>query len=250
MMMATALTSPGRTSVRESFQNRGTCAITSIAFATTRIETPADLFAARGDTLTLSHHEPVFQETERSTHVYRVVSGMVRLHKGLSDGRRQIIGFLQAGDYLGLAVGTTHGCSADVIEGAVLLRLRRSEVAREIEDNHYLSRHLMNLVASEVNTAQEHMLLLGRKTATEKVCTFLLGLSDRRRRRGLSPNQLKLPMTRTDIGDHVGLTVETVSRTFSHLRSRKLIETRGSDWVYLLDIESMRTCALAQTIVA
>lgn len=165
----------------------------------------------------------VFGEGEETEYVYQIISGAVRTYKLLSDGRRQINSFHLPGDMFGLENGATHRFTAEaVVETRVRITKRRSllEVMRSRESG--ASRYL-GLVTRNLQHAENHMLLLGRKTALERVAAFLLEIDDRLGH----PPVLVLPMSRRDIADYLGLTLETVSRAFSTLRDEKMLQFNG-----------------------
>jgi CRP/FNR family transcriptional regulator len=158
----------------------------------------------------------------------------VKLFKLLPDGRQQITGFAGAGHFLGLAVSQNYAFSAEAIEDVQLCRFSRPKMRRLLDDLPALEHRLLECACNELVAAQEQMLLLGRKTAAERVASFLVARS-----RDLHPcghaSQVHLPMTRGEIADYVGLTIETVSRTFSRFRTEKRIATPSADEVILLD---------------
>jgi CRP/FNR family transcriptional regulator, anaerobic regulatory protein len=165
--------------------------------------------------------ETLFAEGEESNSVYEVVRGMVRLYKLLPDGRRQITGFLSAGHLLGIAPEGACIYTAEAITEVTLCRYARPAFERLIDDVPGFARRLLAVASHELQAAQEQMLLLGRKTATEKVASFLLAIA---KAEGEGQAQsVEVPMSRSDIADYLGLTIETVSRTLSKLRQDGLI---------------------------
>jgi CRP/FNR family transcriptional regulator len=204
-----------------------------------RSEDLVELIQTLGQTATLGRDEMLFCEGDEADAVYVVLSGTVRCCKLLADGRRQIIGFYQAGQLLGLALGDHHSYSAEAVTLARLRRLGRAELESLLEERPALRRRLFSVAASELAAAQEQMLLLGRKTARERICTFLLA------RLGGDGRTIELPMSRSDIADYLGLTIETVSRTLSQLRSAGLIRMPGLNSLELID--AGRLCALADS---
>jgi CRP/FNR family nitrogen fixation transcriptional regulator len=166
-----------------------------------------------GTRRSLSRGQELFAEGEATTFFYKVISGTVRVCKLLSDGRRQIEAFQLPGDIFGLESGAEHRFTAEAVEDTVVLAFRRSQFASLVRDNPAFGDQLISSVIRSLDRAQEHMVLLGRKTAQEKIATFLLDLS----RRLTKADRVELPMQRTDIADHLGLTIETVSRTLSQM---------------------------------
>jgi CRP/FNR family transcriptional regulator len=186
---------------------------------------------------------PVIDEGEPADNLFNVTDGCVKVYKLLPDGRRQIIGFLFAGDFLGLAVTEVYAYSAEAVTESSLCRFPRRKLEDLMERFPRMERRLLGVASNELAIAQDQMLLLGRKTAKERLVTFLLMLSDRARERGQVSNPVSLPITRHDIGDYLGLTTETVSRSFTQLKSDGLIEPAPSNHVTMLDHDALREIA-------
>lgn len=163
-------------------------------------------------------------EGEPADSFFNVTAGSAKLYKLLADCRRQITGFVSVGQFLGLAVSATYAFSAEAMEPVRLCRFSRSRLYHLLADFPALERRLLQVASNELVAAQEQMLLLGRKTARERVASFLLSQSQRDVPCGRYRTQLHLPMTRSDIADYLGLTVETVCRTLTRLRNEGLIE--------------------------
>jgi CRP/FNR family transcriptional regulator, anaerobic regulatory protein len=189
-------------------------------------------------------YETVFAQEELTTSFYNLLEGVMRLYKLLPDGRRQIVGFALPGDFLGIATSARNGFSADAVGPVAVCRFSRTSFARFIEDKPRLLRRINELVARELSQAQDHMVLLGRRSAEEKVASFLVGWRDRLARLRDATNTVPLPMGRQDIADFLGLTIETVSRTFTKLERDGVIEIL-SGGVYLLDLERVQSLTAA-----
>ena len=159
-----------------------------------------------------------------TTSFYNLLDGVMRLYKLLPDGRRQIVGFALPGDFLGMTASPRHSFSADAIGPVTICRFSRAAFARFIEDKPHLLRRINELAVRELSQAQDHMVLLGRRSAEEKVATFLIGWRDRLGRLSGLTKTVPLPMSRQDIADYLGLTIETVSRTFTKLERDGVIE--------------------------
>jgi CRP/FNR family transcriptional regulator, anaerobic regulatory protein len=168
--------------------------------------------------------ETVFAQEEITTSFYNLLDGVMRLYKLLPDGRRQIVGFALPGDFLGMAATARHGFSADAIGPVAICRFSRASFARFVADKPHLLRRINELAVRELSQAQNHMVLLGRRSAEEKVATFLIGWRDRLTRHSDLAKTVPLPMSRQDIADYLGLTIETVSRTFTKLERDGVIE--------------------------
>jgi len=187
--------------------------------------------------------DPLFDESEPAVHLFNVTAGTMKVYKLLPDGRRQITGFLFSGDFLGLANAETYAYSAEAVTHAALCRFPRKKLEDLLARYPKLESRLLGMASHELAAAQEQMLLLGRKSAKEKIVSFLLSLAERAARRGQSGNPIAVPMSRTDIGDYLGLTTETVSRTFTQLKTRGLISLKAGGRVDLRDLVALRNIA-------
>ena len=187
--------------------------------------------------------ETIFFEGDSAEYLFNVTSGVVKVYKLLADGRRQITGFLFSGDFLGLALRNTFTYSAEALDAVAVCRFPRKPFERLLDEFPALEKRLLRSASNELAAAQDQMLLLGRKTARERLATFLLGMSERAIRRGESASNLSLPMGRADIGDYLGLTIETVSRSFTGLRKDGLIGLPSIHDVIILKPASMRDVA-------
>jgi len=165
----------------------------------------------------------IFGEGDPTTHVYQVVSGAVRSYKLLTDGRCQITAFHFPGDIFGYDLSATHRTSAEAIVDTTLLAVSKRNLQHAAAASAALVRELWHLTATELKHAEDHLLLLGRKTALERVAAFLAEMDCRLEGSG----NLPLPMRRRDIGDYLGLTLETVSRVLSALDDAGLIGFSG-----------------------
>lgn len=174
--------------------------------------------------------EEVFGEGDRADYFYKVVSGTVRTAKLLSDGRRQIDAFHLAGDVFGLESGEDHRFTAEAVEEVVVEAYRRSQFARLLHNDPAFGQQLMSSMLHNLERAHEHMVLLGRKTAQEKLATFLLDMAERLDRN----DRVVLAMQRTDIADHLGLTIETVSRTLTQMVRDGLIKLAAAGRTVIL----------------
>ena len=187
--------------------------------------------------------EALFDEGEEAPYVYSVTAGAMKLYKLLPDGRRQVTGFLYAGDFLGLAAHDVYAYSAEAVTHAMLCRFPRKRLEELLERFPKMERRLLGMAGHELVAAQEQMLLLGRKTAKEKIASFLLTLSRRAAQRGQPENPVSLPMSRNDIGDYLGLTTETVSRSFTLLKTSGAITLKPGGKVELSDRDRLEELA-------
>jgi len=175
----------------------------------------------------------IAEEGEAADHVFNVTGGAVRLYKLLPDGRRAITGFLFPGDFLGLTARETYTCSAEALTPVRLCRFPRRKLEALFSEMPKLERRLLAMASSELAAAQDQMVLLGRKTASEKIASFLLQLSRRQEARHMPADPVALPMGRADIADYLGLTTETVSRTFTQFKTTGLISLQPQGRVAL-----------------
>jgi CRP/FNR family transcriptional regulator len=196
----------------------------------------------------LAHHdsleakETLFLQDNPADAVYNVTDGLMRLYKLLPDGRRQIVGFALPGDFLGLATGERYGFSADAVERTRVCRFARDTFSRLVDEKPHLLRRLHAFATHELSLAHDQMLLLGRRTAEEKMAAFLIGLRERWARLSGPSVTIPLPMSRQDIADFLGLTIETVSRTLARLaREKAILIVPGG--VRLIDQDRMQRLA-------
>ncbi len=182
--------------------------------------------------------EELFAEGDAADWFYKVVTGAIRTSKLLSDGRRQIGAFHLAGEIFGLEAGEAHRFTAEALAGATVLAYRCACLEPSAHGDSALREEVLASAIRSLDRAQEHMLLLGRKTAQEKVAAFLLDMADRMPD-GDGP--FELPMPRSDIADYLGLTIETVSRTLSQFARDGLIRLpAASRWIELCNLQALR----------
>jgi len=185
----------------------------------------------------------VFREGDSADHVYSISSGAVKLYKLMSDGRRQIIGFLFSGDMFGLGLDGGYVYTAETLIPANLCRFTHRKLDNMMGELPKLERRMFTMTVKDLVAAQEQMLLLGRKTAKEKLATFLLKLSRRAQQAGQPASPVALPMSRADIADYLGLTIETVSRVFTQLKREGIIGLPDSGHATVLDEQGLRELA-------
>lgn len=183
-----------------------------------------------------ARNEEIYGQDEPAGYVYKVVKGAVRTHTLLDDGRRQIGAFYLPGDIFGLELGASHRFSAEAISDTVVLAIKRSTLTALAQSDAVVARELWLMTARELDHVQDQMILLGRSSAKERVASFLIEMADRSKDR----NEIDLPMSRQDIADYLGLTIETVSRTFSSMERKALIELPTSRKVRLRNRTALR----------
>ena len=196
--------------------------------------------------ITLERERTIFFEGDPADYLYNIIDGNVRIHKSLADGRRQITGFLYSSDFLGLSVAGMYPYSAETITTATFCRFSRKGMNKIIEKYPAFEHNLLQLASHELAAAQEHVLLLGRKTAAERLCSFILN-TFQKQESSIERHSASLPMTRQDIADYLGLTIETVSRTFTRLKKTGTIRLPEPDIVEITDMDSLEDLALGDT---
>ena len=190
--------------------------------------------------------QSIFDESEPADYVYNISNGDVRLYKLLADGRRQITGFLRPGDFLGLVKQDVYAYGAEAIDPVELCCMRIVDLERLLRELPAVRDRLLDMSRDELAAAQEQMLLLGRKSAREKVLSFLLLRAQHEHDLDEAESaMLDLPMSRSDIADYLGLTIETVSRTFTTLKEEGLIDLPSAQHVVLPDLQAIEAAANA-----
>jgi CRP/FNR family transcriptional regulator, nitrogen fixation regulation protein len=191
--------------------------------------------AQMGAPMPYARNTEIYGEGEEAEYIYQVVSGAVRTYKILNDGRRQIGAFYLAGDIFGLEIGEEHQLSAEAICNCTVSVIKRSSLATLAGRDNGIAQALWTLTAHELQRMQKHVLLLVR-TAQERVASFLLEMADRTAGVG----SIELPMSRQDIADYLGLTIETVSRTLTALEGQAAIALPSARRVQLTNVRELR----------
>ena len=185
------------------------------------------------------NRQNLFEEGEKSYFVSNITSGMVRLYKESEDGRRQIVGFALPGDFIGLTMPEFNDFSCDALMDTDVCKFPRRGFIQLMASQPDLLARLHLAVSHELTFAREHMVNLGRRSAKEKICIFLLVLRRRFTRLNTLSVRVPLPMNRQDIADFLGLTIETVSRMFTKLERAKVIVIIP-DGVRILDLIKLK----------
>lgn len=194
---------------------------------------------AAGSVMRFTEGSGIFAEGDSSDAFFKVLSGVVRVCKFLPDGRRQIEAFHVADEIFGLELDATRQLSAEAVSDCTVTCYRRRHVDMLAEKDGAVTRQLLRFAMENLTHAREHCLLLGRRGAAEKLATFLLEWADR----STEPAVVHLAMTRQDIADYLGLTIETVSRTFSQFERDGLIRLVGTREVHLTEMEALEDVA-------
>ncbi len=224
-MLATAFARDGVALPRPSIERRSRPGST---------DTLADRFEF-SSLRSLAPKEHLFCAGDAATHVYRVESGHLCIYRTMMDGRRQVVDFAYPGDVLGLGALGEHGTSAQATVRTVVRCLSVSTLVDSARRDPKLGMQLYETLSHELQAARELLFTVSQKTASERLASFLLALSRRNERRGEKPNEIVLPMTRSDIADFLGLTIETVSRTFTRLRMERVIDIEQCILVTICD---------------
>jgi len=191
-----------------------------------------------GTVVTLKHDEALFREGDPADRYFKVVRGAVRGCKLLADGRRHIGDFFLPGDFIGLDAAETYGFSAEAVSDITIIRYARRKVEALAWQEPRVAKSLVKMMREDLCAARERMTLLGHLTAMERIASFLLTMADR-----TGDTRVSLPMTRTDIGDYLGLTMETVSRAFSRLKGDGVIEQKSVHEVVIVDRDALEELA-------
>jgi CRP/FNR family transcriptional regulator, anaerobic regulatory protein len=200
-----------------------------------------------GQSRVFAAREHLFCEGDRVTHVYKVEVGNVCVYRMLPDGRRQVIDFAYPGDIIGLGAIGEHNANASATTKTRVRCVPVSALHDVARSDPRMSHKLYEAMSEELQSARELLFTVSQRTAGERLASFLVALSRRNERRGGNPDEIVLPMHRADIADFLGLTIETVSRTFTKFRVEGLIDLEQCILVTIRDAGGM--CALANGTV-
>ena len=196
-----------------------------------------------GTSVSYTRGKTLIEEGHPAEYVYKVVTGALRKVRLLPDGRRHITSFLMPGDFFGFADGTNYTHTVEAVADVTVVRYSRRGFEAVLDRDPRAGRHFLGLVCRALTASQDQLLLLGRKSALERMATFLLALSDRMGadcEAAPGPDvEIDLPMNRTDVADYLGLTIETVSRLVTRLRSQKIIDTPDAHRVVILKRDAL-----------
>jgi len=189
----------------------------------------------------IARDETIFRQGESADCVYKVVSGVVRLCRHMSGGRRHIAQFSFPGDFVGIMDFETHSFTAEALTDVVLIRYPQRQLAALGDERPSVRRRFLTLLSQRLCDMENHLTVLGRQTAKERVVSFLLSLAERI---GIDEDDLvDAPMSRQDMADYLGLTNETVSRVVTELKRTGLIETPNHRQFILKDTEALQALA-------
>lgn len=199
----------------------------------------SDPLGVDGVRMSYARNEEIFGESEPAACIYRVLKGVVRTYRILTDGRRQIAEFFLPGDVFGLEAGADHRTSAEAVSDCEVVAVRRTQVAERAMHDAETAHKLWSLTLHHLRRSEEHMLVLGRKNACERLAWFLMDMSERIP----APDHIDLPVSRQDIADFLGLTIETVSRTMTQLQDENVIALPSCRQVLLRDRQALEDLA-------
>jgi CRP-like cAMP-binding protein len=209
---------------------------THFAFPASRKPMSSDSLAPIGVVMSFGRNAEIYAEGESSGYVYKVISGVVRVSKLLPDGRRQISAFHLPGEMFGFEADEVHHASAEAVVPVKVVAFKWDGLLGVARQPVNIVRELLSLAVKGLKHTQDHLLLLGRKSALERLAAFLLEMDARTG----SKHRLDLAMPRHDIADYLGLTLETVSRMFTELKERGAVRLESARRVHLLDVAGLR----------
>lgn len=187
------------------------------SFSTSNESALTRAFDRLGTRITVARDEEIYAQDDEADRFYRVTSGVVRTSRLTADGRRQVGDFYYAGDIFGLEPGPDHRFAAEALDDCDIQVVRRNAV-RAFAGDAEVDRAILEATRVEMERLQEHVMMLGRKGARERVASFLMGLAQRQ-----PEDHVDLPMGRQDMADYLGLTIETVSRMISQLQGEAIV---------------------------
>jgi CRP/FNR family transcriptional regulator, anaerobic regulatory protein len=203
-------------------------------------------FERTGQIVDYPRGKTVIEEGKPALQVFKVVSGALRSVRLLADGRRHITQFLLPGDFFGFTHVSEYLYSVEAAADTTVVRYSRRAFEAFLDEHPKAGRSFLNVLSKELAAAQDHLLLLGRKNAEERLANFLLNLADTTASSAeVEPTATELPMNRSDIADYLGLTIETVSRLLTRFRQRKVIDLPTSHSVIFRDREALEALSVA-----
>ncbi len=187
--------------------------------------------------------ESLFREGDPASSIVMLMNGTAKLSRLMPDGRQQVLGFRFSGDIMGFTQGRMYASDAEMLTDGNICRMTRPQLEAMLERFPATQRRLIDLCAQELALTQDQLVTVGRRHAEQRVAAFVLSLAEAARRRGTPPSLFDMPMTRAEIGDLLGLALETVSRAFTALRKRGLVRELGGHKVELPDMAALAALA-------
>jgi CRP-like cAMP-binding protein len=191
----------------------------------------------------LDAHEALVHEGDDTRNFYEVLDGVLSSYKIFADGRRQIIAFAFPGDLIGFSHGETYRYECEAVAAARVRVIPKTSLLRSIRERPEIGEKLLALAALELAQVEDHSLNLGRKSALERIASFLVNLAERAGYSDAERIRMQLPMSRLDMADFLGLTIETVSRSLTKLRIRGIIELPHTSTLVIRDLDVLRDLA-------
>ncbi len=216
-----------------------TCEIRSYSFCRCLKDDQLNIFSKISSEKEFKNKQTVFLQEEESKNLYNITQGNIKIYKLLRDGRIQIIGFLYPGDFFGSYKKGKYNYSAESIGDVKLCVFKQEVLDNYLEKNMNLAKELLHMTSHELTLAQDRIGVLGKLNANQRMAAFILNISKQRARIGWQDNPISLPMVRQDIADYLGLTLETVSRELTKLKTSNLIKVLNSSQIYLRDKASL-----------
>ena len=183
----------------------------------------------------------IFLQNDQSDYLYNITEGNVKIYQLLDDGRIQIIGFLYPGDFFGAYRNNKYNYCAEAIGDLKTCVFNQKILDKYLDENPILAKELLNKTSFELTLAQDRLTVLGKLNAAERLVKFLLNISEQRNRIGWKNNPISLPMTRQDVADYLGITIETVSRELTNLKTSNIIKIITSKQIYLSNTEELKS---------
>ena len=215
------------------------CKIRSYSFCRCLKEDELKVFSNISSEKKFSDKENIFLQQDVSKNLYNITKGNVKIYQLLSDGRIQIIGFLYPGDFFGSCKKGKYNYSAEAIGDVKVCVFEESILNQHLEKNMKLAKELLHMTSHELTLVQDRMAVLGKLKASERVGRFLINISNQRARINWQDNPISLPMTRQNVADYLGLTIETVSREITELKTSNIIKVLSSKQIYINDKEKL-----------
>ena len=219
------------------------CKVRTYSFCRCLDEDKLQVFSNISFEKSFSNKENIFLQNDPSNYLYNITEGNVKIYQLLDDGRIQIIGFLYPGDFFGSYRNNKYNYCAEAIGELKACVFDQKILDKYLDENPILAKELLNKTSFELTLAQDRLTVLGKLNAGERLVKFLLNISEQRNRIGWKNNPISLPMTRQDIADYLGITIETVSRELSNLKTSNIIKIITSKQIYLSNIEELKSYA-------
>jgi len=216
------------------------CKIRSYSFCRCLNDDQLEIFSKVSFEKKFTDKVNIFLQNDPSTHLYNITEGNVKIYQLLDDGRIQIIGFLYPGDFFGTYKNNKYNYSAEAIGNLRVCVFDQRVLDKYMDQNPILAKELLNQTSYELTLAQDRMTVMGRLNAIEKISIFFINISNQRKRIGWQSNPISLSMARQDIADYLGLTIETVSREISKLKTSNIIKIISSKQLFINDIEKLK----------